>query len=66
VLGRGPAQEVRARKLELARRLLAETDLCVAEVAQRCGCGSVQTFTTLFRRKAGSPPAEYRRTNRKT
>lgn len=59
--GRGPAQELRARKLELARRLLAETDLPVAEVAARCGGGSVQAFTTLFRRAAGCPPAEFRR-----
>jgi LacI family transcriptional regulator len=58
--GRGPAQEVRARKLELARRLLTETDLSVAEVAARCGGGSVQAFTTLFRRVCGSPPAEFR------
>lgn len=62
--GRGPAQEVRARKLELARRLLAETDLPVAEVAARCGGGSVQAFTTLFRRAAGCPPAEYRKSLR--
>lgn len=61
--GRGPAQEVRARKLELARRLLAETDLTVAEVAARCGSGSVQAFTTLFRRACGHPPAEYRRSH---
>jgi LacI family transcriptional regulator len=58
--GRGPAQEVRARKLELARRLLSETELGVAEVAARCGGGSVQAFTTLFRRAFGSPPAEFR------
>jgi len=58
--GRGPAEEVRAHKLELARRLLAETELGVAEVAARCGGGSVQAFTTLFRRANGCPPAEYR------
>lgn len=64
VFGRGPAQEVRARRLELAKRLLAETDLPVAEVAARCGCGSVQAFTTLFRRATGCPPAEFRRSRR--
>lgn len=62
--GRGPAQEVRARRLELARRLLSETDLGVAEVAARCGGGSVQAFTTLFRRACGCPPAEFRRAHR--
>jgi LacI family transcriptional regulator len=61
VFGHGPAQELRARKLELARRLLAETGLSVAEVAARCGGGGVQAFTTLFRRTAGCPPAAFRR-----
>lgn len=60
--GHGPACEIRARKLALAQRLLDETDLGVAEVARRCGCGSVQAFTTLFRRTLGHPPAEHRRT----
>lgn len=59
--GRGPAREIRARKIELAKRLLVETDLGVAEVARRCGCGSVQAFTTLFHRAVGRPPAEHRR-----
>ena len=58
--GRGPAQEIRARKLELARRLLTETELTVADVAVRCGGGSVQAFTTLFRRACGCPPGAYR------
>ncbi len=61
--GHGPAQELRARRLDLARRLLDETDLGVAEVARRCGCGSVQAFTTLFRRTFGRPPAAHRRVN---
>jgi len=60
--GHGPAREIRARKLALAQRLLVETDLGVADVARRCGCGSVQAFTTLFRRTWGHPPAEHRRT----
>jgi LacI family transcriptional regulator len=59
--GRGPARELRSRRLELAQRLLVETDLSVAAVAHRCGCGSVQAFTTLFRRAVGHPPAEHRR-----
>jgi LacI family transcriptional regulator len=62
--GRSPAREVRARKVELARRLLAETELGIAEVSARCGGGSVQAFTTLFRRACGCPPAEFRRRGR--
>lgn len=59
--GKGPADVFRARRLELSQRLLAETDLSVAEIAARTGSGSVQSFTTLFRRTFGFPPAEYRR-----
>jgi len=59
--GKGPADIFRARRLELARRLLAETELSVAEVAARTGNSSVQSFTTLFHRTFGLPPAEYRR-----
>jgi LacI family transcriptional regulator len=58
--GRSPAEEIRARRLELARRLLAETSLPVAAVAVRVGAGSVQAFTTLFRQSFGSPPAAWR------
>lgn len=59
--GHGPSEEIRALRLDHARRLLAETELSVSEVSQRVGGGSVQAFTTLFRRAAGSPPAAYRR-----
>ncbi len=59
--GHGPAEELRARRLELAKRLLVETDLTIAEIAARTGGGSVQAFTTRFRHACGSPPAEYRK-----
>jgi transcriptional regulator GlxA family with amidase domain len=58
--GRGPAAEFRARRLDLAKRLLAETDLPVAEVAACVGAGSVQAFTTFFRQTCGLPPAAWR------
>ena len=57
--GRGPSEEIRALRLAHARRLLAETELTVAEVSACVGGGSVQTFTTLFRRACGCPPAEF-------
>jgi LacI family transcriptional regulator len=58
--GHGPAAEFRARRLELAKRLLAETDLTVAEIAAHVGAASVQAFTTFFRQSCGQPPAAYR------
>ncbi len=62
--GHGPAEAFRLRRLVLAKRLLAETELTVAEVSARVGGGSVQTFTTLFRRRAGRTPADFRRASR--
>jgi len=62
--GQGPADVFRTQKLELGRRLLEETDLSVAEIVSRTGSGSVPTFTTLFRRTFGVPPAEFRRRHR--
>ena len=62
--GHGPAEAFRLRRLVLAKRLLAETGLTVAEVSARVGGGSVQTFTTLFRRLCGCTPAEFRRSYR--
>lgn len=59
--GQSPAEVFRARRIEEARRLLAETDLTTAEVSARVGCASVQAFTTLFRETCGMPPAGYRR-----
>ena len=62
--GHGPAEEIRKLRLQHARRLLTETELTVAEVSARVGGGSVQAFTTLFRRMYGCPPAEFRRMHR--
>ncbi len=59
--GHGPAEEFRERRLELAKRLLVETDLTIAEVAARTGGGSVQAFTTLVRHACGCPPAAFRK-----
>jgi AraC family transcriptional regulator len=49
------------RRIEHARRLLAEGDTDIAEVAYRCGFSSQAHLTTAFRRQYGLTPAEYRR-----
>lgn len=50
------------RRTERARRLLAETDLKVARIADVCGFGSnVNYFFTVFKKLTGSTPAEYRK-----
>jgi transcriptional regulator GlxA family with amidase domain len=59
--GLTPAAFVEVARVELARRLLEETDRALADVAVRCGLGSVETLHRSFRRRLSTSPAEYRR-----
>lgn len=43
-----------------ATRLLSQNNLYIAEVAERVGYGSVETFRRNFRRLVGVPPKVYR------
>jgi AraC-like DNA-binding protein len=56
---------LRARQIELrllkARRLLEESDDRVAAVAARCGYHHLGVFNTLFKRRFGMTPTEWRR-----
>ena len=49
---------------QLARWLLAETDLPQSQIAARCGFSSTPFFSTSFRRMTGSRPGEYRKAAR--
>lgn len=56
-----PASEVLQDRLLLeARRLLAETDMQVQEVAVRLGFSSAAYFTRLFSRRTGRSPTAFR------
>jgi AraC family transcriptional regulator len=46
-----------------ARRLLAETELPVHEIAQRSAFHSAAAFSTAFRAVSGFAPGEFRRLN---
>lgn len=62
-LGRSPAEEIRSVKLKHARELVTTTDLALADVAARCGFGSVSYFVRAFREAFGQTPARYRDQN---
>jgi LacI family transcriptional regulator len=51
---------IQARLLE-AQRLLRETGLTIAEIAQRCGFSKQSSFTYRFRCAFGMTPRDYRR-----
>jgi AraC family transcriptional regulator len=59
--GTTPHRYLTRLRLDLAHTLLRASDRPVAEVAQACGFESVGTFTTLFTKAFGAPPARYRR-----
>ena len=47
-------------RLERARKLLAETDLPIIDVAGETGWSSLAHFNSIFRRRAGATPTGYR------
>jgi AraC-like DNA-binding protein len=60
VFGRTPHQYVTERRLQRARELLASTELPVTEVCLSVGFESLGSFSRLFRRRFGTPPARTR------
>jgi len=60
VLGRGPAGEIRRVRLARAKRLLAETDMPVPEVARLAGFGSREYLAAVFKAELNLSPRQYR------
>jgi len=58
--GESPHQFIMRRRIEMAKKMLAESDRSVAEVAFEVGYKSQSYFTTRFTRYTGMPPAAYR------
>jgi AraC-like DNA-binding protein len=53
-----------AERIEVAKRLLLETDAQVTTIAYEVGCASVHYFGVLFRRETGSTPTRWRADHR--
>jgi LacI family transcriptional regulator len=60
-IGRSVMQEVRRARVEVARRLLATTNLSLPLIARQCGYTSAALLSVAFRRETGMPPGAYRR-----
>ena len=61
LVGDSPIQYLAGWRMHLARQLLRESTLSMAEIAERVGYESEAAFNRAFRRSAGSPPATWRR-----
>ena len=58
--GMTPVAYITHRRLELARRLLAQPELALAEIALACGFSSQSHFGNVFRKALGLTPGQYR------
>lgn len=58
--GESPHQYVMSRRIEIAQRLLKETDLPVSQIALMTGFSSQSHFTRTLTKYLGQPPRQYR------
>ena len=64
ILGRSPHEELTRLKLDRIKELLTETDLSLAEIAQRTGFDHDEYMCVFFRKAEGIPPGQYRQSQR--
>jgi AraC family transcriptional regulator len=62
--GKTPLQWQLGRRIELAQKLLSESDLTVADIAAQLGFSDQAHLTKAFRQIAGETPAAWRRLQR--
>lgn len=64
-LGSTIHQEVWRAHVDLAKQILAETELDLVDVAMQSGFASQSTFSHVFRSRTGMTPTRYRRQHRR-
>ena len=62
--GRSPNEYVAEVRINMAKGMLAEKELSIAEIAESCGFANMSHFSRFFREKTGQTPAAFRRTFR--
>lgn len=60
-LGHSPHAEIRRAQIDRARKLLAETDLPMSQVASASGLKESKRLSMVFRQQLGLSPTEFRR-----
>ena len=64
LLGRSPHEEIVRVQILRVKELLGETDLPLAEIADRAGFRYVEYLSAVFKSKTGLPPGAYRNEHR--
>lgn len=59
-----PGAYLQSYRLQMAKRLLAQSELPIARVAEECGFGSSSYFGGVFRKAFGLTPLAYRKNHR--
>ena len=59
-VGRTILSEIQRIRLDHAKRMLRETDLPIAQIAESSGYNSASYLTQVFRKEVGASPAQYR------
>jgi len=63
--GRGIADQIRAMRIEQAKRLLRENpEQSIAQIASACGFSDYNYFITVFNRETGTTPGRFRKGQR--
>ena len=65
-IGVAPRTYLINHRLEVARRLLEQSDLPVGTIAAQCGFSSSSHFIHLFKRSVGLAPLQYRQSSKAT
>ncbi len=60
-LGRTPQAEIRLVQVKRVKELLAQTDLCLAEIAELAGYEHPEYMCVVFKRETGVTPGQFRR-----
>lgn len=58
--GYPPHAWITRTRLEMARRLLRDTNLTIADIAMQCGYSHAAQFSTIFKRNIGITPSAWR------
>lgn len=54
-------QFVNLQRIQEAERMLQDDPLSISEIAEKVGCGSLQSFSKLYKQFRGEPPSRFRR-----
>lgn len=64
LLDRTPHEQIIGVRIERVKELLANTDLTLAQIAERAGFGHVEYLSVAFKRATGDSPGRYRSRHR--